>query len=155
MAKLHVQNWQTTYRNSWSDNFLDNIAPQKQLDIWKKRLTENSLNQHILLAEAENQLVGFACTLLDADATYGSLLDNLHTDINWRGYGIGKQLLHASMDWVRSQNPKSPYYLWVLEDNYHAREFYKRLGGKEVETIIDKGSKMGTYSVIRCCWGKL
>ena len=152
IAKLHVQNWQTTYRGSWSDNFLDNIAPQKQLDIWTKRLNSPNSNQHILFAEAESQLIGFACTELNKNKTYGALLDNLHVDADWRGHGIGKQLTLASTDWVKSKNPKSPYYLWVLENNHSARIFYKKLGGKEVETVVDSSEEMGAFSLVRCVW---
>lgn len=160
IAKLHVQNWQSSYRGSWSDNFLDNIAPQKQLDIWTKRLNTPNENQHIILAEtcpgftsgAESQLIGFACTQLDDDEKYGALLDNLHVDTKWRGFGIGRQLTHASMDWVRSKNPNSGYYLWVLKSNEPARNFYKKLGGKEVETVIDNSPEMGTYILVRCFW---
>lgn len=152
IAKLHVQNWQTSYRGSWTDNFLDNIALQKQLDIWTKRLNTPNENQHIILAETENQLIGFACTQLNDDKNYGSLLDNLHVDVDWRGYGIGKKLTLASMEWVRSKETKSGYYLWVLESNESARNFYKKLGGKEVETVIDKSPEMGTYTLVRCFW---
>ena len=150
IAKLHVQNWQTTYRSSWSDNFLDNIAPKKQLEVWTQRLIDATL--HILLAEAENQLTGFACTELNADPVYGSLLDNLHVAADWRGHRIGKQLTLTSMDWVRKQNAQSGYFLWVLEKNLHARKFYKMLGGEEVETVIKNHPERGGFSVVRCAW---
>lgn len=152
IAKLHVKNWQTSYRGSWSDNFLDNIAPQKQLDIWTERLKAPNEKQHIILAKTENQIIGFACTQLDDDPTYGSLLDNLHVDADWRGYGIGKQLTLASMEWVRSKNSNSGYYLWVLEKNFGARKFYESIGGEEVESIEETKPDLGTYTIIRCCW---
>ena len=155
IAKLHIKNWQSSYRGSWSDDFLDNIAPQKQLDIWTNRLSQPKENQHIILAKAKNQIIGFACTQFDDDPTYGALLDNLHVDADWRGYGIGKQLTLASMDWVRSKNPNSGYYLWVLEKNLGARKFYESMGGEEVETIEETKPDLGTYTIVRCFWERL
>lgn len=152
IAQLHVQSWQKFYRGIWTDNFLDNIAPQKQLEIWTKILASPNEKQHLLLAEVNSELVGFAFTRLDKDPVWGSLLDNLHVRANRQGFGIGQKLIKASADWVLSQNPTANFYLWVLENNLKSRDFYKKCGAVEVETIIEKDAEIGTFRIVRCFW---
>ena len=152
IADLHIKNWQKFYRGMWTDNFLDNLAPKKQLDHWTKILSEPNEKQHLLVAEADSKLVGFAFTRLDNDPVWGSLLDNLHVRENMQGFGIGQKLIKTSADWVLSKNPKSDYYLWVLEGNLKTRDFYKKSGATEPETTTEVDPEIGTFRLVRCFW---
>ncbi|MBD7912231.1 GNAT family N-acetyltransferase [Clostridium cibarium] len=68
----------------------------------------------------------------------------LYVDTFFQGQGIGSILIKDCIEHARKQNIRK-IFLWVLEKNYTAREFYKRHGFKP-----DGGSKFedGTTEII-------
>ena len=72
---------------------------------------------------------------MNHDPVYGALLDNLHVAKQYKGRGIGRELIKQSAGWVQQQQPASPYYLWVYEENQAARNFYDRLGATNQEAV--------------------
>ena len=49
-----------------------------------------------------------------------------------RGQGIGEALVAGIVDWAKSQGVTT-LQAWVVEDNYRALGFYKKLGFQETE----------------------
>lgn len=155
IAQLHALSWQQNYKGILSDQYLDQEVRNDRMKVWDKRLNEPRENQHIILAFDENILCGFACAYADKDPEYGALLDNLHIFGDWKGKGIGAELMRRSAAWVHERNPDSNYYLWVLEKNKGATRFYKRLGGEIVETMLDDMPGGGQASIHRIVWTDL
>ena len=85
------------------------------------------------LAEHDGEVVGLAHTLLDEDATWGALIDNLHVVHGLKRRRIGTRLLALTGQAVLDWSPSSGLYLWVLEQNSDARAFYAARGGTCVE----------------------
>jgi len=135
IAAFHARSWQETYRGIMPDEFLDDEVEEERLEVWQERFVEQVPNRQIILAEAGNQLAGFACVVVGEDAVYGALLDNLHVASTYKGRGIGKSLIKRAAEWVKQQDEGSPFYLWVYEQNYAARAFYDRLGAANQERI--------------------
>lgn len=135
IATLHARSWQQNYRGAMSDDFLDNQAPAERLKVWGSRLKKEAANQLVIVAETNQEIVGFVCVLFDQNKEYGALLDNLHVSSFLQGRGIGRQLMHLAAKEIEQKRPNSDMYLWVLEQNVSAIRFYEGLGGEKVETV--------------------
>ncbi len=129
IAALHAGSWQRHYRGAFSDAFLDHDAAGYLLPLWTERLATPDLRARTILAERNGPVVGLACTILGQDATWGAFLDNLHVAYGLKRQGIGTRLLALTAQAVLDWSPSSGLYLWVLEQNSDAREFYTARGG--------------------------
>ena len=152
IAKLHARSWQENYRGSYSDYFLDHEVNHDRVEVWEKRLTTPAANQFTVLADKDGKLVGFVCAFLDADSEYGTLIDNLHVSKEAKGKGIGKELIRKVAAKSFENNPLSKVYLWVLEANTKAFEFYIHFGAEHVETALTDEIGDKVVSVCRMVW---
>lgn len=152
IAKIHTLNWQQNYRGAFSDQYLDQEAARDRLEIWSNRLSQPTDNQHIIIAEEKQQILGFTCLEGKKDPIYGTLLDNLHVTIGQKGRGIGYSLLQKSLKWSITNFPQSPMYLWVLCQNKSGIRFYERYGGVQQEQAIHKTPMGLDVPVFRYVW---
>ncbi len=154
IGQLHAQSWQNSYRGILTDHYLDHEVENDLEKKWKKRFIKANPKQFTLLAEENDEPLGFVCTLLDEHPEWGALLDNLHVLAGNQGKGIGAYLLYASAKWVYQQNPNSEMYLYVYVDN-PSKHFYKRVGGipKEITTVDNPGG--GQADILRFAWPNL
>ena len=152
IALLHAESWRKYYRGIWSAVFLDNDAYKNRMDIWQQRLNHPQQNQYILLAEKDEELCGFACIYINDDPVFGTLLDNLHVSVQAQGLGIGTQLMRRMAKKINDYKPGSNFYLWVLEENYHARKFYEHLNGENHELLRMKQQDGGFSNTCRYVW---
>jgi len=133
IARLHADSWQRHYRGAYSDAFLDGDVEGFLGRIWTDRMSTPQPGARTILAEHNGQVVGLAHTILDADPTWGALLDNLHVAHGRKRHGIGGHLLTLTRQAVRDWSASSGLYLWVLEQNCAAQAFYAAQGGVWVE----------------------
>jgi ribosomal protein S18 acetylase RimI-like enzyme len=84
----------------------------------------------MLVAAAEDQVVGFA--MLSADRDGNAQLWSIYVLPAWQGHGCGKQLWDAAIAHARTL-PCEQLVLWVLESNAGARRFYARQSAELVE----------------------
>lgn len=152
IADLHAKSWQQNYRGSLSDDYLDHQIETERLIFWTKRFQKASENEHIIIAEQNDQLIGFSCICLDEDPQWGALIDNLHVAKAHIGKGIGTVLMQKSMQWIKEQRPESGIYLWVLTNNTKGIKFYERLGGVKVEEKTDQMYDGSQVVVYRIAW---
>ena len=144
IATLHANSWQQNNRGILSDDFLDNKVHEERLTAWTQRFQNPAKHQYILTAKAQNQVVGFTCLFGGKHARYGTYLDNLHIAKEWKGKGIGKQLMALAGDWAAKNYPNQGLYLLVFAANTPAIGFYERIGGKKMETApYDLGDGTG------------
>ncbi|HYV98345.1 MAG TPA: GNAT family N-acetyltransferase [Gemmatimonadaceae bacterium] len=132
IARLHAENWRTTYRGAYSDSFLDGNVYANRERVWRERLVIPNERQAAFLAERNGALLGFVCAFGDHDPTWGTLIDNLHVAASERGTGLGRRLMDRAFEWSRTNYPSSGVYLWVLFNNTNAMRFYEHLGGRDV-----------------------
>lgn len=152
IANIHALNWQQNYRGAFSDDYLDHQAAQNRLEVWTKRLQQPPDNQHIIVAEMCQQIIGFSCLEGDKDTTYGTLLDNLHVATGQKGRGIGGSLLKKSLEWSFHNYLQRPMYLWVLCQNKSGIRFYERHGGTQKEQTLHKTPLGLDVPVFRYVW---
>ena len=97
IARLHAESWQSAYRGILSDDYLENHALRERMAAWRECFSKNCERpKFVLIAELDDEMVGFVCVLTEEDPVYGSLLDNLHVAPRLTGQGIGKKLLSAA-----------------------------------------------------------
>ncbi|MFJ4569791.1 GNAT family N-acetyltransferase [Streptomyces caelestis] len=79
---------------------------------------------------------GFVHAIFDEDGRWGSLVDNLHVTQHRRRTGLGTALLSHAAAAIAERARGNAMYLWVLEQNTAAQEFYRALGGTCVEEAL-------------------
>ena len=135
IAALHADSWRHHYRGAYSDRYLDGDLDHERLSVWTERLDRITRDEVTLVAGTPGRLMGFAHVLLDADATWGALVENLHVARPLHRNGVGTRLLAAVAAVVIERRPTSPIYLWVHEQNRSAQAFYAarhgRIGDRE------------------------
>ncbi|MEU2717978.1 GNAT family N-acetyltransferase [Streptomyces sp. NPDC007205] len=133
MALLHADSWRRHYRGAYSDAFLDGDVVADRRSVWSSRLSAPSGGGATVVAEDDTGIVGFVHVVLDEDGRWGSLVDNLHVIQHRRRTGLGTALLSHAARMVVERARGDAMYLWVLEQNTAAQEFYRALGGTCVE----------------------
>lgn len=135
IAALHADSWRRHYRGAYSDSYLDGDVLADRRAVWGERLAGDAPDRRTLVAERGGRVVGFAHVVLDADPSWGALLDNLHVAHDRRREGIGGALMARTARAVVEARPASALYLWVQEQNRPAQSFYGALGGRCVERV--------------------
>ena len=157
IAKLHADSWRRHYRGAYSDRYLDGDLDADRLAVWTERLNSPG-SSFTLLAEHRHHPVGFAHVILDADSTWGALVDNLHVARAVQRSGVGTLLLDRVARIVIEHRPSSGIYLWVLEPNELGQAFYRARGGtlRDRELAAPPGGDPrnldGTPRKIRVAW---
>jgi len=132
VAMLHADSWRRHYRGAYSDAFLDGDVVENRRSVWADRLS--AVDDHAtILAEDDTGLAGFVHVIFDHDGHWGSLLDNLHVTVSRKRSGIGTDLMTRAARAVTERAASRAMYLWVLEQNIPAQQFYQALGGANVE----------------------
>jgi GNAT superfamily N-acetyltransferase len=132
VATLHADSWRAHYRGAYRDAYLDGDVVADRLRVWEERLAAPAANQLVMLAEDDDgALLGFACAYGAHDATWGSLLDNIHVRPEHQGRGVGAALLAEVAAWCGAHHGGCGLYLWVLVQNHRAQRFYARLGASD------------------------
>ena len=137
IASLHADSWRRHYRGAYADSYLDGDIVPDRLSVWASRLAAPLGGSATILAEDEHAagLAGFAHAVFDVDARWGSLVDNLHVSFDRQRAGVGTALLARAAQDVAEQAKREPIYLWVLQQNTAAQDFYRAMGGACVEEL--------------------
>jgi GNAT superfamily N-acetyltransferase len=153
IAHLHAESWRSAYHGILSDDYLDQRAHSERAALWQSRFSEIASKPFFaVLAEAGDELAGFACVFPREHPIFGSFLDNLHVVPQSIGQGIGRQLLSEVARRLIAEKIPGGLYLWVIEKNSRARKFYARAGAVEVERVelpMPDGSRLPE---MRCYW---
>jgi GNAT superfamily N-acetyltransferase len=125
--------------------------------VWSARLVTPTGTETIL-AEHGGRLVGFIHVVFDDDPIWGSFVDNLHVVHDQHRTGIGTQLLNRAARAVDERATASAMYLWVLQQNTAAQQFYRASGATCIETATvsppggDPTRLNGTPCKLRMAW---
>ena len=93
IAALHADSWRRHYRGAYLDAYLDGDVVTDRREVWTSRLALPRTNQFTVVAQVNDEVIGFAHTVLDDDPRWGSLLENLHVRSERKRSGIGTHLL--------------------------------------------------------------
>lgn len=132
VATLHAASWRRHYRGAYADSFLDGDVLADRRAVWSACLADPA-GSITVLAEDDDGLAGFVHVILDKDAEWGSLVSNLHVALPHQRTGIGTALLARAAQGILERTTDPATYLWVLEQNAAAQQFYRARGGTCVE----------------------
>jgi len=153
IARLHADSWRSAYRGMLSDEYLENRVYLERAALWQQRFSERTQKPFfVLLAKAGTDLAGFACVFPDEHPIYGAFLDNLHVVPHRTGQGIGRRLLVAVAERLVADGRRGGLYLWVIEQNAKARQFYSKAGALEVECEALSMPDGSRQREMRCFW---
>jgi ribosomal protein S18 acetylase RimI-like enzyme len=158
VAMLHADSWRRHYRGAYADAYLDGDIVAERESVWAVRMAQPREDQSTIVAEADDSLVGFVHTVLDADPIWGALVDNLHVTLGRKRRGIGSALLREAAGVVVRRRPLSGLFLWVQEQNVAGQRFYDAQGGVRAGRDFvappggDPGRLNGTPMKLRYAW---
>lgn len=130
LAHIQVTSWRSAFRGIASDEYLDHrVSERHQVEDWKEILTDPE--QVVFVAQEGSKVIGYAWAHREEDASieWDSELISMHILPEHKRRGIGRKLFAAAASQLKEQGCTS-LYLWVLEENRPAREFYEALGGQ-------------------------
>ena len=136
IAALHAESWRRHYRGAYLDTYLDGDVVVDRQEVWRSRLVQTKGTQFTVIARHDDEIAGFAHTILDEDELWGSLLENLHVRSDLKRTGIGSRLLAETAKRLLRLRPDGSPYLWVLDQNTAGQAFYDDRGGSRVETQL-------------------
>lgn len=133
IAEVHVASWQAAYRQAVPLAVLDAMTAADRLPAWQWRLAAPpSRGAHVLVAEANGAVVGFAGTQVhEHDSDVGELLQ-LYLHPGAFGTGVAQALHDEVLERFRSEGLREAV-LDVEVDNRRARRFYERNGWRPIE----------------------
>ena len=114
IATLHAESWRAFYRGAYRDEYLDGDVFEDRLRVWEERLSTPAPYQFVVLAEENDELIGFASAYGGHDETWGSFLDNIHVRPKHQRRGVGARLMAEVAAWCRANYADCGLYLWVL-----------------------------------------
>ncbi len=152
VATLHAESWRVHYRGAYRDEYLDGDVVEDRRRVWEERLSTRAPNQFVVLAEEDDDLIGFACAYGGDDETWGSLLDNIHVRPEHQGRGVGAALMAEVAAWCRASYADCGLYLWVLAQNSRAQSFYLRLGATDQGGEVSEPPGGGQIHGRRYAW---
>lgn len=128
IARLHTLSWQTAYSHILPAAYLTDEVPTEHAIRWRKYLDrDQDAWGLVLIAESNDEPVGFVSAERPVDPSLGVLLDCLHVHPSHHGSGTGKRMIEAVRAWARTIGA-GKVHLQVLEGNVRAIGFYEHNG---------------------------
>ncbi|MDZ8187103.1 MAG: GNAT family N-acetyltransferase [Nostoc sp. ChiSLP02] len=151
IAKVHVDAWQTTYRDLMPAKFLADLSYKAREKMWIKIFSNIAELNFTYIAENEiGQIVAFASGGRErtGDRLYQGELYAIYILENYQRQGLGHRLISTVAKRLL-QSDISSMLVWVLADN-PACQFYQSLGGQQVK---QKQVEIGTVQLIEVAYG--
>ncbi len=132
IATVHVRGWQETYPGMLPQGVLDRMETESTARFWRAALSTPDGGE-IWVAEGDGRVAGFGVCGREKVGLVGyrGEFQALYV-LSWaQGRGLGSGLMGAMADSLREKR-LVPATVWTLRDNWRARAFYEKLGGRRV-----------------------
>ena len=137
IARLHAENWQSTYRGILPDDYLDTQVDAERLDYWRAAFANGSYSMVRVAVDSAGGIAGFSGLKAGVDQGYDQTIEHLHVSLAARGIGLGRALMaDAALQTMKKGG--SSMCLWVFDENDNAIGFYEALGGTTDARGTDK-----------------
>ena len=120
--------WQLLYRGYMDFYGRPSESPEMYNRAWK-RLLEDTVLHAFVARDANDHLVGLTHFLVHPNTSGKDVcyLQDLFTNPNFRGKGVGKLLINAVVEWSRQQDDIGRVYWLTHESNAIARKLYDKV----------------------------
>lgn len=155
IAEVNQTTWLSTYRGLLDESYLNSRSLEEQMQVWRALLTEPSPSQQYFVALEGAQVIGYCGggRNVDTRSPFQAELFVVYVLPQWHGKGVGRRLVSALAEWLRSKGWQS-MQTWMMEKNPY-RKFYEGLNGVLLDQVrdLDFGGKRVT--VVSYGWTEL
>jgi ribosomal protein S18 acetylase RimI-like enzyme len=134
IAQVQVDSWHTSYRGIVPNGVLDELHVEERVHWWERVLTDGTDGRFTFVAEDETgQIVGYASggPSRSQIPCYAGEIYAIYVVHSHQRRGIGRQLVATVAAQLACDGRRS-MLVWVFKENWAARRFYERLGGRLV-----------------------
>ena len=132
ISRIYEKSWKYAYKDIISKDYLDDIKEGR----WINNFDIPGWSNMVMIENGE--YIGtstFSKSRYDKYPDSGEII-SIYLLPEFIGKGYGEKLINAVFNELRKQNYKD-VFLWVLEDNISARNFYERIGFKETDDYLN------------------
>lgn len=122
-SHIYALSWKTAYHDIVPEKYLDELS----LEHWTPFLQNSSCDGFVLKVAGQFVATSSISPARDESMCRWGEIISIYVLPEQMHKGYGKALLSFVVAKLRSRG-FSDIYLWVLEDNQHARKFYERSG---------------------------
>ncbi len=129
VARIHVESWNVAYRRIMPDDIIARTDLAYRTRFWADQIADKEWP--VFLIEEDGEAVAF-CQIIptrdtDDDPKLVGHITSLHVLPHLRRHGYGRLLIdHVFAEFQR--RGFAEVTLWVLQENWKARQFYERCG---------------------------
>lgn len=129
VAIVHVTSWQASYRGLMPDDVLDGLSVEQREGGWREIIAATDTPGRTIVADLDGEIVGWAAfgPGRDAEASEQGELWGLYAHPHAFSTGVGHALITA-VETALLEDGFASAYLWVLDGNDRAANFYERHG---------------------------
>lgn len=132
LARLHAESWQAAYRGVLPADYLNDAAVADRQAHWRRVAAALGTNDVLVVAEVAPRVVGMALWKARPEAGFTHHLDTCLVHPAIRGGGVGTTLLRRAAQRAAETSGRG-LYVWVLDGNLAAFNFYRSLGGEPAD----------------------
>ena len=123
IGAVNLAAWRETYAGVVGEAFLAGLRADAITDRWHSHLSRSDPAYRIVVAEAQDRIVGYAASGPTREAAPARPLElySIYLLADHQGVGLGSALLQAAVG-------TAPAQLWVAAANDVALAFYRRAG---------------------------
>lgn len=130
IIELRKQVWATTYRGFYPDSMIDNFDNAWHLEKELGRIRHPQYRVYRIVKDDRN--IGY----LSMRKTDVVMLQSLYVLKEYQHQGIGRTALEFAKQYCR-ENGADSFVCHCLPENWNARKFYEKMGGKVIDTDMD------------------
>ena len=132
ISYIHASSWKTAYKGIVPQEYLDNLKYDYWVSAFEKWISDNTIISK--LAYVGNDAIGCIAYGKSRDVDlpdWGEIVSLYVLPESW-GKGVGKALLESALNDMHHKGFEN-IYLWVLEENLRAQQFYRKNGFSKSE----------------------
>ncbi|MCH5349075.1 MAG: GNAT family N-acetyltransferase [Oscillospiraceae bacterium] len=132
ISNIYEESWKFAYKNIIPQSYLDSIPAGR----WASGINKEGMHNFVVVQNG--QYIGTSCicrSRFPELPDFGEIV-SIYLLPEYIGKGYGKRLLDAVVSQLKEIG-FNDIFLWVLEENSHARRFYEKAGFSESGRHMD------------------
>lgn len=140
LARLHVTVWRATYGDYAPEQAIRLLDTARRLPYWVGALAGDSTGQAVWVVEEAGCILGVISIGPATEPAFKGRMEVKHLYVveTAQGKGLGQRLLTTALHACQNADARG-MALAVVQQNDGARQFYRRMGGIEVDRFVDPG----------------